>query len=202
MKIWQRWEGVRRCDEVENFEPLHCDRSALYLEQALPSNKQATIPQVRIAYVPPGISLQYTKHRTAWLEVWHFRSTLGTKVFGMMAVKIHNFRVFPSRSEGLWLQHPKVGHDIPLPCIYNSPLMIICTLYNQCGCETYLNKPRINQQTKHPLCKILLFPENPFAVNWIIVFCSTVPWRSYISTVREAGPLPLISTKCLFTYDS
>jgi len=77
----------------------------------------------------------------------------------------HNFRVFPNRSEELWLQYPKVGHDIPLPCIYNSSLTIICTLYNQCGCETYLNKPRINQQTKHPLCKILLFPRNPFAVN-------------------------------------
>jgi hypothetical protein len=47
---------MRQCDEVENCEPLHCDRSALYLEQALGSNQQAPIYQVRVVYVPPAIS--------------------------------------------------------------------------------------------------------------------------------------------------
>jgi hypothetical protein len=85
-------------------------------------------------------------------------------MFRTTAVLTQNFRVFPISSLELWLQYPKMGHDIPIPCIYNSS-QIICTLYNQCGRETHLNKPRINQQTKHPLCKILLFPRNSFAVN-------------------------------------
>jgi hypothetical protein len=107
-------------------------------------------------------------------------------VFRTTAVMTHNFRVFPTRSEELWLQYPKVDHDIPLPCIYNSSLTIICTLYNQCGCETYLNKPRINQQTKHPLCKILLFPETH--LQPIELSCSVPQFRGAVTFLPNEKP--------------
>ena len=67
MEIWQRLESMRRADEVENCEPLHCERSGLSLEQEFCSIQQATVSQIRVVYVPPGISLQYiqTKNNVA-----------------------------------------------------------------------------------------------------------------------------------------
>jgi len=103
-----------------------------------------------------------------------------------MAVMTHNFRVFHNRPEDLWLQYPKVGHDIPLPCIHNSSLTIICTLYNQCACETYLNKPRINQQTKHPLCKILLFADTH--LQSIELSCFVPQFRGAVTFLPNEKP--------------